>query len=137
MAEHPNIEKIRRGFDVIEKESMSEEDMAFVDDLFDDDIVWTMRGSSQIAGVKRGKQEVFAALAQVDEESNNTFTREIKQILADDEHGVCLMRIRAARGENRQEWDEVAVFTFSPEGRIKEFWGITEDLEMVDAFWAS
>jgi hypothetical protein len=47
------------------------------------------------------------------------------------------MRIRAARGENRQEWDEVAVFTFSPEGRIKEFWGITEDLEMVDAFWAS
>jgi hypothetical protein len=80
---------------------------------------------------------VFAALAQVDEESNNTFAREIKQILADDEHAVCLMRIRAARGENRQEWDEVAVFTFSPEGRIKEFWGITEDLEMVDAFWAS
>jgi ketosteroid isomerase-like protein len=137
MAQHPNVAKIRRGFEVIEQETMSEDDLKFIDELFDDDIVWTMRGNSQIAGVKRGKAAVFEALGQVDAESDNTFSREVKQVLADDEHGTCFMRIRAARGDRKEEWDEVAVFTFSPEGRIKEFWGITEDLEKVDAFWAS
>jgi ketosteroid isomerase-like protein len=137
VAEHPNVERIRRGFEVLEKTPPSEEDMQFVDDLFDEDVVWTKQGGSQLAGVERGKQAVFAALAQVDMESNNTFKRDIKQVFADDEHGVCVMQIHASRGDTHRDWGEVAVFTFTPEGRIKDFWGITEDLEMVDKFWAT
>jgi ketosteroid isomerase-like protein len=137
MAEHPNVGKIRRGFEVIEKRPMTAEDAAFVDDLFDENVVWTKQGGSQLAGVERGKQAVFAALGQVDAESGNTFRRDVRTVFADDEHGVCIMQIHAERGGNKADWGEVAVFTFTPEGRIIDFWGITEDLEKVDAFWAS
>jgi ketosteroid isomerase-like protein len=136
MAEHPNVGRIRKGFEALETVPRTEADMAFVDQLFADDVVWTKQGGSKLAGVERGKTAVFAALAAVDTESDNTFARDIKQVYADDEHAVCLMQIHAGHAAHRLDWGEVAVFTFNDVGQVKDFWGITEDLQKVDEFWA-
>src|SRR5205823_1359716 len=77
---HPNEDLVRRGY-----EAFATGDMATLNELFADDVVWHAPGHNELAGTFRGKDEVFANLQKNMELTGGTFKLEIHDLLADDE----------------------------------------------------
>jgi ketosteroid isomerase-like protein len=135
VAEHPYVARLRRGFEIRTGGEFGPDEMAFMDDLFDEDIEWHGSGSGQFAEGAKGKENVFMLFGKVAEETDGTFQMTVDDIYADDNHGVVTTRVVAERNGRRYEWKEVDLFRLTPEGRIKEFWGIPEDQEELDRFF--
>lgn len=135
MAEHPNVQRLRRGFEIRTGGEFGPEEMAYLDDLFDDDIFWHGSGHGQFSQGAQGKENVFLMFGKVAEETNGTFQMTVDEIYADDTHGIVTTHVVADRGDKHYEWREVDVFHLTPEGRVKDFWGIPEDQDALDAFF--
>src|SRR2546423_11837806 len=89
---HANEDLLRKGY-----EAFATGDMATLNELFADDIVWHAPGRNALAGTFRGKNEVFGNLQSVMEMTGGTFKLDIHDLLADDEHGVVLVGVTAER----------------------------------------
>ena len=135
MAEHINVAAIRRGLVLRKVAQPTDEEMAFLWDLFADDVVWHGSGDNPFAGDFVGKQAVFRAFGSV--EAGGSFTREVESVFADDDYAIAIVQNRADRGDMHMEWHEVMVFSFDAQGRIKAFRGIHEDQDAVDELWAT
>ena len=127
---HPNEELLRRGYD-----AFSTGDMATLGDLFSDDIAWHIPGRSPLAGDYNGKERVFGLFSQLLELSEGTFRVEIHDVLASDEHGVVLAKVRGQRGGKTLEGNDVHVWHLR-DGKAVEFWGHSGDQYAVDEFWS-
>jgi ketosteroid isomerase-like protein len=126
---HPNEELVRRGY-----EAFGKGDMATLNEIFADDIVWHAPGRSQLAGTYRGKDEVFATFQKVAELSGGTFKLEIHTILADDEHAVVLARATGQREGKTLDDNSVQVFHIE-DGKVTEQWLHPGDAYASDEFW--
>jgi ketosteroid isomerase-like protein len=126
---HPNEDLIRRGY-----EAFATGDMATLDGLFADDIVWHAPGRSQLAGTYRGKEEVFGTFQKVAELTGGTFKLEIHTILADDEHAVVLARSTGEREGKTLDDNAVQVFHVK-DGKVTEQWLYPGDVYAADEFW--
>src|SRR5216117_2366440 len=102
---HPNEELVRRGY-----QAFATGDMATLNELFADDIVWHAPGRNQLAGTYRGKEEVFGTLQKVAELTGGTFKLEIHAILADDDHAVALTRATGEREGKSLDDNTIQVF---------------------------
>ncbi len=71
----------------------------------------------------------------VAEETGGTFQMTVDDIYADNTHGIVTTHVVADRNDRHYEWKEVDIFHLTPEGRIKEFWGIPEDQDELDRFF--
>ena len=129
MTDHPNLERARAGY-----EAFAAGDLAAVSDLFSDDIVWHSGGSNVLTGDYRGKEAVLGFFGLLMQESGGSFTNEIHDMLANDEHGVALVTMSAARGGKLFEGNVVHIFNMS-DGKMTEFWAIPEDQSRYDEFW--
>ena len=67
MADHPNADLLRKGYEAFDKG-----DMAVLTELFAADVVWHVPGTSPISGVHRGREAVFAAFAKTVELSGGS-----------------------------------------------------------------
>jgi uncharacterized protein len=126
MAEHPNVELLRKGY-----EAFASGDMETVDALFADDISWHSPGSNPLAGDYAGKAQVLAMFAKLFEITEGTFRQEIHDIVANDEHGVVLVNA---------SWDTPKAFSgrgvhvlHVKDGKVAEFWLYNEDQAAADA----
>jgi ketosteroid isomerase-like protein len=135
LAEHPNVGRLRRGFEIRTGGDFNDENLAYMDDLFDEDIFWHGSGTGQFAEGAQGKQNVFMMFGLVAEETGGTFEMTVDDIYADNTHGIVTTHVVADRNGKHYEWKEVDIFHLTPEGRIKEFWGIPEDQEALDHFF--
>src|SRR3954465_12706209 len=54
MADHPNLELMKKGYD-----AFSKGDLESLKDLFAEDIIWHVPGNNPIAGDYKGQDEVF------------------------------------------------------------------------------
>src|SRR5438132_7038507 len=113
---HPNEELVRRGY-----EAFARGDMAVIDELFAEDIVWHFPGNSQVSGDFKGKAEVMSWLAKNAELSGGTLRVEPHDILANDEHGVALVRVTAQRGGKSLDDQSVHVFHITS-SKVTESW---------------
>jgi ketosteroid isomerase-like protein len=127
---HPNEELVRRGY-----EAFATGDMATLNELFADDIVWHAPGRSELAGTFRGKDEVFANLQKNMELTGGTFRLDVHAIMADDEHAVGLLRARAEREGKTLDDNTVQVFHIQ-DGKVTESWLHPSDAYASDEFWA-
>ena len=93
MADHPNAELLRKGYEAFDKG-----DMAALTELFDTDVVWHVPGTSPISGVHTGREAVFAVFAKTVELTGGSFKIELHDVLANDEHTVALTRATGSRG---------------------------------------
>jgi len=135
MAEHPNVARIRRGLELRKVAQPSEEDFAFLYDLFDEDVVWHGGGSTETwAEGYHGRDAVFQMFGTI--EAAGDFKRDLLQVLADDFHAVALVHNDVHKGDTHMQWYEMMVFHLSPEGKIIEFWGLHEDPDAIDRLWA-
>ena len=130
MADHPNLELLRRGY-----AAYSAGDLDTVNELFDDDIVWHVAGRSVIAGDYKGKEQVFGFFGKLQELTDGTSKIEVHDLLANDTHGVALAMESATRNGRSQELPASHVFHIA-NGKITEFWDSHPDQYASDEFWA-
>jgi ketosteroid isomerase-like protein len=127
---HPNEELVRRGYD-----AFASGDMAVIDELMAEDIVWHFPGNSQVSGDFKGKAAVMSWLAKQAELSGGTLRVEPHDILANDEHGVALVRVTAQRGGKSLDDQSDQVFHISG-GKVTESWINPTDQTATDDFWS-
>jgi uncharacterized protein len=129
MAEHRNAEPIRRAFG-----GFATGDMAVMRSFVAEDTVWHIPGRGPLAGDHYGRDAVFEMLGRLMEASEGTFTQELHDVAASDDHAVALAHATANRGDHRYDGRDAWVFHLR-EGQIAEAWWRPGDLYAADEFW--
>jgi ketosteroid isomerase-like protein len=127
---HPNEEILRRGY-----EAFGKGDLATVMSIFDEDIVWHSPGRSPLAGDFKGHQQVQEFFGRIFEVSGGTFSNEVHEILANDEHAAVMLRSRAQRPGKSLDAVTCHVWHLR-NGKATEFWNLTLDPYAADEFWS-
>ena len=130
MADHPNVELLRKGY-----QAYGSGDMETINELFSDDIEWHIAGRSQLAGTYHGKDEVFGLFGKIVELSGGTARFEVHDLLANDEHGVALVTGSASREGRDFTGKDVHTFHIR-DGKVVEFWDSPLDQYASDEFWS-
>lgn len=125
---HPNEDLVRKGF-----AAFATGDLATMDALFADDVVWHSGGRSMLSGTFEGKEAVFANFGRFASEVES-FNQELHAILADDEHAVALVNATMTRGGKTETQPQVIVFHIA-DGKVTEAWISFQDAYAADAFW--
>ena len=131
MAEHPNVQRLREGF-----QAFQTGDMEAVLKFFHEDILWHVPGDNVLSGDYKGHEEVMGFFGRLMQETGGSFKLELHDVLANGQHGVGLVRQSADRNGKHLELNVAQVFHINDEGRVTEFWGLAEDTRAVDEFWA-
>lgn len=130
MGAQDNAELIQSGY-----EAFSKGDMDTVAKVFADDIRWNIGGHNILSGTYNGQEEVFAFFGKLMEQTGGSFSLEIHDLLASDDHVVVIVKESGSRGSKSATLNEVHVWHVK-DGRASEFWGIPKDQQETDAFWA-
>lgn len=130
MGAQDNGDLIRSGY-----EAFSKGDMETIARIFSPDIRWNISGRNQVSGTYTGQDETFGFFGRLMELTGGSFTVDVHDVLASDDHVVVLVKESASRNGQSLEADEVHVWHLE-DGRAVEFWGITRDQHAVDEFWA-
>jgi ketosteroid isomerase-like protein len=130
MGNHENVGLLRRGY-----EAFAAGDMATIDTLFADDIVWHTTGAGPLSGDYKGKEAVFGFFGKLLESTGGQLEQDIHDVLANDEHGVVILTTRAKREGRSLDERGVHVFHLSA-GKVTEFWGLAENPAAGDAFFS-
>ena len=126
MAEHPNAARIRDGYAAFAKG-----DFTVLNDLFAEDLLWHDTGRNQLSGEYRGREAVYELFGKLMEVSEGSFHIDLHAVLADDEHGVALVVVKASRGGRSIEVKEAHVFHMR-DGKVVEFWNASTDMYAAD-----
>lgn len=127
---HPNEDLARRGYD-----AFSRGDMDTLRDLLAPDVVWHSPGRNPTSGDARGIDETLQTFQQLFELTEGSFSAEIHDVLANDEHLVVLGRTRAKRGGKSLE-QRFAQVQHIVGGKVTESWFHNEDQHAVDEFFS-
>jgi len=130
MAEHPNVDLLRKGY-----AAYSSGDMETITALFADDILWHVAGRSPLAGDYKGRDQVFGFFGKLMELSGGTSKVEVHDILANDEHGVAIVTGSGSRNGKSLNSPDVHVFHMRG-GQVVEFWDSPLDQYEADEFWS-
>ena len=130
MSEHPNVARLRDGYAAFAKG-----DFAALDDLFGEDVRWHEPGHHQLSGIHEGRMAVYDHFRRAFELTGGTFRAEPQALLADDDHGMVLMRLSGSRGDQPFEVLSTQVLRFS-DGRATEVWIAHTDPDVMDKAFA-
>ena len=103
--------------------------------LFADHAAWNVPGSGVMAGVYRGRDEIFRFLARLPKETAGTYSSELVDVLASEGRAAALYRARGTRHERTLELDQVLLFTIEG-GLVLEVLALPSDPEAFEVFWA-
>jgi ketosteroid isomerase-like protein len=129
MAEHPNAEIVRKGYD-----AFVAGDMEWMNEHLHQNIVWHEPGDNVLSGAVRGREAVLAHFAKQVQFFLPEF--DIHDILANDDHAVVMATVRARRHDNQEVFEGryVHMFHLDDEGRALESWIFNEDQAGLDEF---
>ena len=127
---HPNEESLRSGY-----EAFTRGDINAVFALWADDIKFHVPGKNPLSGDYNGKEQVGGFLTKLMELSGGTFSLEVHDVLANDEHAAGLVKLRAERNGKTLNANDVHVWHVS-DGLFTEFWSHLDDLYIFDEFWS-
>ncbi len=103
--------------------------------LFAEDAVWSVPGDGVMAGVYRGRDEIFRFLARLPKETEGSYSSELVDVLASDKRAAALYRARGTRHGRTLELDQVLLFTID-DGLVREVLALPSDPDAFEAFWA-
>jgi len=130
MAVHPNEALLRKGY-----EAFAKADLDTIQGLFADDVVWHIPGKSPIAGTYKGRDEVLGFLGEVISRSEGTFSLDLHDVLASDDHAVALTRSSAQRQGRTLDVPGTATYHVR-DGKVAEAWIFSGDQSAEDEFWS-
>jgi ketosteroid isomerase-like protein len=103
--------------------------------LFAEDAVWTVPGRGAMAGVYRGREEIFRFLARLPKETSGSYGSELVDVLASEERAAALYRARGERHGRTLELDQVLLVRIEG-GLVREVLALPSDPEAFETFWA-
>jgi len=125
-----NAELVRRIFDAFARKQ------AFaLRDVFADDAVWVVPGSSTMAGAYRGREAIFRFLSRLPKETGGTYGSRLLDVLASDERAAALYRASGARNGDELDLDQVLLFRIE-HGLVQEVLALPTDPAAFEAFWS-
>jgi uncharacterized protein len=130
MADHPNVELLRKGYG-----AYSSGDINVLNDLFADDVLWHVAGRSPLSGDYKGRDQVFGFFGKLMELSGGTSSLEVHDVLANDDHGIALVTGTATRNGKSFTGQDVHTFHLR-DGKVVEFWDSPLDQYAADEFWS-
>ena len=130
MAEHPNLAT----FQVIYA-AFTTGDIDTLAGFFEEDVVWDTPGRHPLAGTYEGRAATFASFANEFELSGGTYSVEVRDILANDEHIVAFLHASADREGKRLDQDYAIVFAMR-DSKVRAAWEVWKDQLSVDEFWS-
>ena len=130
MAAADNEALVRRVF-----EAFSRKEGFALRGLFAENAVWSVPGTGVMAGVYRGRDEIFRFLARLPKETDGTYGSELRDVLASDERAAAVYRARGVRRGRTLELDQVLLFRID-DGLIREVLALPSDPDAFEAFWA-
>jgi ketosteroid isomerase-like protein len=101
------------------------------------DFVWHEPGDNQLTGDYRGADELFALFDRIAALTEGRFDTQLDDVLANDQHLVALLTLRAARGAKAVVMRRVNVYRVQPDGRVTERWGYVGDQAAFDDLFSS
>jgi uncharacterized protein len=104
--------------------------------LFAADAIWTVPGAGLMAGVHRGRDEIFRFLARLPRETEGTYTSRLVDVLASDERAAALYRASGERHGRRLDLDQVLLFRLD-NGVVTEVLALPSDPGVFEEFWAT
>ncbi len=123
MVGHENAALLRRITD-----AMRVGDMATLEELVADDIVWHEIGRSEPT---RGKDALRAEMGGADYE----ITYQTHDVVANDDHAVVLGEAKATRGGKTLDYRTAEIYHVR-DGRIVERWAFSDDTQRIIDFFA-
>ena len=130
MVEHPNIDVFKRTY-----AAFTTGDMVKLAEVFAEDVVWHTPGQNPMSGVYRSRDAAFESFAKEFELSGGTYSPEIHDLLANDEHTVALLHVTATRNGKTLDQNYVLIFHIR-DGKITEAWEAWTDEAAWDEFWS-
>jgi len=132
MADHPNAELVRTGYN-----AFIAGDMEWLNEHFDDTIVWHDPGDNQFSGDHSGRDEVFAHLAKLVAYATPEF--DIHDVVANDDHAVALVTVTSTKNDGSgdsftNKFVHVFHVSSGDEPRVLESWIMNDDQAGVDKF---
>jgi len=99
--------------------------------------VWTVAGTSLMAGTYAGREAILDFFRRTQELTGGTQAVEIKWELDDGERQVIYYRARGRRPDGRElDLDQALVCRLDSEGRWLEVRALPYDQAVFDAFWS-
>lgn len=103
--------------------------------LFSEDAVWTVPGGGVMAGVYRGREEIFRFLARLPKETDGTYGSALRDVLVSEDRAAALYTAHGNRNGRVLEIDQVLLFSIEG-GLVQEVLALPSDPEAFEAFWA-
>lgn len=129
MAEHPDVERFRRALAVRNEAAPSADDVALLESLLADDVVWH-GAPKESGGDATGRTEVMALWNAFAKSGGGAPGVEAEEVYADGAHAVALVEISAdGSGKVRQ----AILAHMNPDRKITELWGLPSDRAIADA----
>ena len=104
-------------------------------DLFARDAVWTVPGSSAMAGVYRGRDEIFRFLGRLPRETAGSYRSRLIDVLSSGERAAALYRATGERRGRKLDIDQVLLFKLD-DALVVEVLALPSDPATFDEFWA-
>src|SRR5262245_43296962 len=109
MAEHPNVARIRKGYDIRgESTAFTEEGKAYIDELFAEDLVYHGQGTSRFAQDFVGRDQFFEVERKFAELVG--MRQEVLQVFANEAHAIVLVRVHGVVDGKETTWLEAELF---------------------------
>ncbi len=131
MAEHPSAQLVRKGY-----EAFTRGDMEALRGMIAADATHHVPGSGALSGDFKGRDEILDMYRRIAEETDGTFTVELRQILVDGRgHAVALHHATADRNGKHMDADGCIVFRIVGD-RMTDLDECVADLDAANDFWA-
>ena len=102
--------------------------------LFAEDAIWTVPGRGVMAGVHRGRDEIFRFLARLPKETGGTYGSTLRDVLASDDRAAALYTARGRRRGRELELDQLLLFRIE-DGVVHEVLALPSDPDAFEEFW--
>ena len=129
MSEHPNVARLREGY-----EAFTKGDLPALDGLFAEDVRWHVPGRGPLAGTYERRAAVYETLGRLMQLTEGSFRIDVRWLLADDEHGAAAVEASAHRGDRTFTVTNAHLFRFAGD-RVAEFWETSGDQYAQDALF--
>jgi ketosteroid isomerase-like protein len=128
---HPNEDLVREGYAAFGRGDVD----ALQHKFFAEGVRYHVPGKSPLGGDYQGVAQVLEWLGRQFRLSEGTIRAEVHDVVANDEHAVSLIRVRAERAGKQVEDNSVQVFHIR-DGKVSEVWSHPADLYAMDEFWS-
>ncbi|HJP64894.1 MAG TPA: nuclear transport factor 2 family protein [Actinomycetota bacterium] len=102
--------------------------------LLADDVVWHWPGRSSVSGEYRGREAALGLLQGFQQLTGGQLNIEPMDILEGQDHLMSFTHVTAEREGDSLDVIMADAMRFGPDGRVAEYWTLSNDQEAVDRF---